>query len=118
MAQVDFQGIIDLVGDELRDVFDTQDMSIRLYDQRTGQVSSPYDIEHGRRLDIPLQPLRGMNKIVVDSLEPLVINENMAEAGRSLGLPLGHRYRYAQIIGRRAHPLGRPGDGPDQDRKP
>ncbi|MGD8855545.1 MAG: GAF domain-containing protein [Chloroflexota bacterium] len=88
VAQVDFQDIIDLVGDELRDVFDTQDISIRLYDERTDLVSFPYDFEHGQRLDIPEQPLVALNQIVIESRKPLVINENVAEEAAALGLHL------------------------------
>jgi GAF domain-containing protein len=90
VAQVDFQGIIDLVGDELRDVFDTQDISIRLYDQRTGLISCPYEFEHGQRLEIPPLPLDEykLNKIIVESREPLVINENIVEEAQAMGLRL------------------------------
>ncbi|MGD2077595.1 MAG: GAF domain-containing protein, partial [Chloroflexota bacterium] len=84
VAQVDFQGIIDLVGGELRDVFETQDISIRLYDRRTGLVTTPYDFEHGRRLDIPDLPISGLNQIVIESRQPLVINN--PEEATTLGL--------------------------------
>jgi GAF domain-containing protein/CheY-like chemotaxis protein/anti-sigma regulatory factor (Ser/Thr protein kinase) len=88
VAQVDFHGIIDLVGDELRDVFDTQDIGISLYDRRTGLVTTPYILEHGERLNFPDEPLGGLNKIIVESREPLVINENLAEEAAALGLRL------------------------------
>jgi hypothetical protein len=35
-AQLDFQAIIDLVGDKIREIFKTRDMSIALYDKGTG----------------------------------------------------------------------------------
>ncbi len=52
-AELDFQGIVDAVGDKLRDVFQTGDMSIRWWDEATGIVHQLYSYEHGVRLDIP-----------------------------------------------------------------
>ena len=49
-AALDFQAIVDAVGDKLREVFRTGDMSIRWWDEAT-QIETPlYYYEHGRRL--------------------------------------------------------------------
>ena len=37
-AKLDFQAIVDLVGDKLRDVFNTPDLSINWYDEKTNLV--------------------------------------------------------------------------------
>jgi GAF domain-containing protein len=47
----DFQAIVDAVGDQLREVFHTGDMSIRLWDEATRLESPVYYYEHGRRLN-------------------------------------------------------------------
>ena len=49
-AALDFQGIVDAVGDKLREVFATGDMSIRWWDAARGQLHSLYAFEHGVRL--------------------------------------------------------------------
>ncbi len=49
-ASLDFQGIVDLVGDKLRAVFDTGDLGIHWRDERTEIVHSLYVYEHGQRL--------------------------------------------------------------------
>jgi signal transduction histidine kinase/CheY-like chemotaxis protein/putative methionine-R-sulfoxide reductase with GAF domain len=49
-AKLDFQAIVDGVGDKLREVFATGDLSIRWYDEAAGAVHVLYTYEHGRRL--------------------------------------------------------------------
>ncbi|MEO6749188.1 MAG: GAF domain-containing protein, partial [Casimicrobiaceae bacterium] len=52
-AELDFQAIIDLVGDKIREVFDTNDIGIRWWKAKTGQIHYLYEFEHGRRLEVP-----------------------------------------------------------------
>ena len=49
-AQLDFQAIIDLVGDKLREVLQTGNLGIRWYEQKTGLIHYLYEYEHGKRL--------------------------------------------------------------------
>jgi GAF domain-containing protein/DNA-binding response OmpR family regulator len=58
-AELDFQSIVDLVGDKLREVFKTPDLAIMWYDEKTNLTHILYFFEHGERLTIPpdtLQP--------------------------------------------------------------
>jgi GAF domain-containing protein len=55
-AELDFQAIVDLVGDKLREVFQTGDFGIRWYDEKTNLVHFLYEYEHGTRLNIPPGP--------------------------------------------------------------
>ncbi len=57
-ASLDFQGIVDLVGDKLREVFDTGDLGIRWVDEETDLIHHLYEFEHGKRLQLPPAPLR------------------------------------------------------------
>jgi GAF domain-containing protein/CheY-like chemotaxis protein len=50
---LDFQAIVDLVGDKLREVFSTGDISIRWADHAAGRVDNLYVYEHGKRLALP-----------------------------------------------------------------
>jgi GAF domain-containing protein len=52
-AKLDFQAIVDLVGDKLREVFATGDISIRWYDAHANIVHYLYEYEHGARLEVP-----------------------------------------------------------------
>ena len=49
-TRLDFQGIIDLVGDKLREVLRTENIGIRWRDPKTNLVRYLYEYEHGRRI--------------------------------------------------------------------
>jgi GAF domain-containing protein/CheY-like chemotaxis protein len=48
--QLDFDAIIDLVGDRLASIFQSPDMYIGLYDRATNLISFPYELDDGRRI--------------------------------------------------------------------
>src|SRR4029079_2273345 len=52
-ASLDFQGIIDLVGDKLREVLKVENIGIRWYDHETKTGHFLYEYEHGKRITIP-----------------------------------------------------------------
>ncbi|MEO8305831.1 MAG: GAF domain-containing protein [Betaproteobacteria bacterium] len=51
-GSLDFQGIVDLVGDRVRELFDSSDMGIQWLDEQAGQVHVLYAYEHGKRLQL------------------------------------------------------------------
>ncbi|MCE9657582.1 MAG: GAF domain-containing protein [Burkholderiales bacterium] len=51
-AELDFQAIVDVVGDKLREVFATGDISIRWRDEGSDEVQTLYSYEHGVRLPV------------------------------------------------------------------
>jgi signal transduction histidine kinase/DNA-binding response OmpR family regulator len=90
-AQVDMQAMYDLVGDKIQEVFDAQVVDIAIVDREAGVFRFPYTIERGVRfaeevlsLDDPRAPA-GARRLVIESAQPLVINEDlvgrMAEHG-------------------------------------
>ena len=80
-ARLDFQAIVDVVGDKLREVFRTGDASIHWIDPKLGLVRRLYTYEHGVRLNLP--PFQRNLDDPVDkrlrSQQPLVLN-TIAEA--------------------------------------
>ena len=52
-AELQFQAIVDLVGDKLREVFDTGDLMITWRDEATGMRLILYAYEHGVKDDLP-----------------------------------------------------------------
>ncbi len=52
-AELDFQTIINLVGDKLREVLNTGELSIRWYDPQANLIHCLYEYEHGERITIP-----------------------------------------------------------------
>src|SRR5438874_3860840 len=47
-AELDFQAIVDLVGEKLREVFDTPELGITWHDEKTGLLHYLYVDEHGK----------------------------------------------------------------------
>jgi GAF domain-containing protein len=58
-SALDFQAIVDLVGDKLRKVFRTGDLSIRWWDREGGALRMLYGYEHGKRLPVRERPFTG-----------------------------------------------------------
>jgi GAF domain-containing protein/CheY-like chemotaxis protein/tetratricopeptide (TPR) repeat protein len=85
-ASLDFQAIVDLVGDKLREVFGNGDIGIRWRDDKAGLVHYLYEYEHGTRLSLPATPIdrTGVVSQALERREPLVVN-NRAEA-EALGI--------------------------------
>jgi GAF domain-containing protein/DNA-binding response OmpR family regulator len=87
---LEFQAIVDLVGDTLRAVLQTQDIGIRWLDPKTKTIHPLYVYEHGVRLTLPPRPLRtvGPGATMARTLQPLIFNNpaELAAAGFS-GLP-------------------------------
>ncbi len=52
-GSLDFQAIVDLVGDKVRELFDSADMGIQWLDEQTGLIHFLYAYEHGKRLHLP-----------------------------------------------------------------
>ncbi len=52
-AELDFQAVVDLIGDKLRQVFNTLDIGIRWYDEKANLVHYLYEYDHGERIEIP-----------------------------------------------------------------
>ena len=65
-AELDFQAIVDLVGDKLREVFKTSDIGIRWYDPKANLIHYLYEYEHGVRLKHPLVAAEGRRRLVED----------------------------------------------------
>src|SRR5919197_1077807 len=78
-GELDPQAIYDLVGDKLQEVFDAQVVSISVYDEASGQLSFPYVIERGERLEEAPIPLLGFRKHVIETREPLMLDESTPE---------------------------------------
>ena len=88
-AKLDFEGIVDLVGDKLREVLKSGDVSISWIDHARRAIHTPYVFEHGVRLD--------QHETIVDSdekwerivarREPLI--ENTLAEGLASGLVPG-----------------------------
>ncbi|HET7377687.1 MAG TPA: GAF domain-containing protein, partial [Anaerolineae bacterium] len=84
--ELDFQAIIDLVGDKIREIFEAKDMSIRLVGRGTNLIHFPYAFERGQRVKIdPMVSGIGFTDHVLRTRQPLVINHEMEQRAIEFG---------------------------------
>ena len=77
-GELDMQAIYDVVGDKIQEIFDAQGTCIAIVDEATGLTSFPYLVERGERLWPEPELLRvGFTKHVLETREPLMINEDL-----------------------------------------
>ncbi|MBI4631983.1 MAG: GAF domain-containing protein [Chloroflexi bacterium] len=79
-TQLNFQAIVDLVGDKLREVFNVPDLGINWYDEKANLLHHLYVYDHGQRLTLkPSSPRVGSSWLkMVETRQPVVAN-NLAE---------------------------------------
>jgi uncharacterized protein YigA (DUF484 family) len=80
-GKLDMQGIYDVVGDRISEIFHHADVGIRIHDPQTSLVHYPYSTDRGKRITIRSAPLeeRGFFWHVLRTREMLVINEDMPQ---------------------------------------
>ncbi len=89
-AELNFQAIIDLVGDKLRQVLNTDDIGIRWYDPQANLIHYLYEFEHGQRLSIPSAPPRaGSLSKMMENRQPVILNTRAAMAESGMGIVPG-----------------------------
>jgi GAF domain-containing protein/CheY-like chemotaxis protein len=70
--QLDFAGIVEVVGDRLAATLATQDLTISLYDRATNLISFPFELDHGQRVHgAPIELGQGLTSKVIQSRRPL-----------------------------------------------
>ena len=81
--QLDFQRIVDAVGDRVRAIFDVRTAGISLYDPVTRLLSSPYMIDLGVRLEVPVMPLNAFTERMIR--DGLAIRTGTSKESAALG---------------------------------
>jgi signal transduction histidine kinase/CheY-like chemotaxis protein len=85
-AQLDMQGVVDGVGEKIREIFDAHDAFIALLDASAGVIHFPYYLYQGERLGTDPLPLgTGLTSQVIRTRQPLVLNEDAYRRGTELG---------------------------------
>jgi PAS domain S-box-containing protein len=85
-GELEMQAIYDIVGDKIQEIFDAQGTSITILDEATGLMHFPYLLERGERLSAePTALAGGFSGHVLQTREPLMINEDLAAAAEEFG---------------------------------
>jgi GAF domain-containing protein/tetratricopeptide (TPR) repeat protein len=85
-AELDFQSIVNLVGDKLSEVLNTGNLGIRWYDEKTDLIHFPYEFEHGQRLTLPPKQPRGEFRKMQETRAPIVGNTSELMAELNMGV--------------------------------
>ncbi len=86
-TRLDFQGIIDSVGDKLTEIFPEDNVGIGFLDKASGMFKVPYLFENGRRLEKIEFPIgdRGLVSHMFKTKQPLVINTDYDRFAEEFG---------------------------------
>ncbi len=84
-SQLDMQGIYDVVGDKIREIFHDTDVEIRILNPSSGLVDTPYICEDGVRIAVEPYELMGFAAHVLGTRETLLINEDMIGQAAAFG---------------------------------
>jgi signal transduction histidine kinase/DNA-binding response OmpR family regulator len=85
-GSLDFQAIVDLVGDKVHEIFDAQAVGIAGIDTERQVLLPWYLIERGQRVELPHErPLTGFAGAMTRSGEPIVVNSDLARRSAEVG---------------------------------
>ena len=82
---LELQAMYDLVGERIHEIFDAQVVDIGIVDRATNLLHYPYTIERGVRFPDEPTPIMGFARRVIETREPIVINERMDERAAEVG---------------------------------
>ncbi|HRJ75108.1 MAG TPA: GAF domain-containing protein, partial [Anaerolineales bacterium] len=86
VSKLDFQSMIDLIGNKVQQVFNAQVTLISLYNPDTQEITHRYINERGERMYFPQPlPLDAFRKKVIETQQPLVINQDYMKVAIELG---------------------------------
>jgi GAF domain-containing protein/CheY-like chemotaxis protein len=90
-AQLDIQGIYDAVGNKVREIFDQMDVSIRVFDTKTGMAHVPFMVENGARVEASSYKIaeKSFGAHVIRTGQTLLINQDLEERVIAMGIPTG-----------------------------
>jgi len=78
--------IYELVGEKLRELFDSQSISIASLDMQANLRHYHYMLERGRRFEVPDGPISALGLHLVASGQPLLINDDKTARLAALGI--------------------------------
>ncbi len=105
-AGLGFQGIVDRVGDKLRELLRTGDIGVRWFDPDTGLIHFLYEYEHGKRVHVEPMPRvpGGPGEQMERTRRPLVLNTRAERAAAGIrdipGTDASLSVAFVPILGR------------------
>jgi len=105
-GSLDFQGIVDLVGDKLCALLGVRDIGIHWFDHEARRIEVLYQLEHGKRLALGSGPIApdGPTARMITTREPEVVNRGATLAASGAVVPgtdVAKSYVRVPIVGSR-----------------
>ncbi|HEU5052770.1 MAG TPA: GAF domain-containing protein, partial [Hanamia sp.] len=85
VAQLDIKKIYELVGEKIREIFNAHTITIAIYNPQTDLVTEQYSYEKGDRTLMKPYKAIGFGKAVIESRQPILLNNNVIEEGKKYG---------------------------------
>ncbi len=79
VAEMDMQGIYDLVGDRIRDLFDAQMTGIITFNHEEKTERHNYNFENGKRYPIIVRPIDNFRKKIIEEKETILLNKEVEQ---------------------------------------
>ncbi|MEJ6002045.1 GAF domain-containing protein [Paucibacter soli] len=84
--KLDADSIYELVGEKLRELFDSQSISIASLDEQADRRHYHYMLERGRRFEVPDGTISALGRHLLATAQPLLINEHKTARLAELGI--------------------------------
>ncbi|MBI3738023.1 MAG: GAF domain-containing protein [Chloroflexi bacterium] len=84
-GELDLSALIELVGEQIRNAFTADIAYVALLDEETKIINFPY--EYGQHLE-PLPLGQGLSSRIIETGQPLLINEDIDQRREQLGVPV------------------------------
>jgi GAF domain-containing protein/CheY-like chemotaxis protein len=100
VTKMDIQGIYDLVGDKIREIFKAHTVFIVAYEPATKLRHFPYLNEQGKRIYPEPRSLYGFSGKVIETGKPILISHGLEKKAAAVGsLPLGEENPTSSWLG-------------------
>jgi GAF domain-containing protein/DNA-binding response OmpR family regulator len=76
-SELDMQGMYELVGEKIREIFDAQVVTIGIFDLEARLVHFPYVIERDVRFPDEPGPIAGFSREIIEERRPIMVNEDV-----------------------------------------
>ncbi len=85
-SELELDSLLNVIGEQLRSIFEVQNIYIALYDSQTQMISLPYFVNDNERVTVePIPYGEGITSHIIRTREPLIINSNVTARMVELG---------------------------------
>ncbi|MDL1898586.1 GAF domain-containing protein, partial [Anaerolineae bacterium CFX7] len=85
-SELDLASLLNIIGEQVRQIFDVQSTYIALYDRAHETIALPYFVNDNKRVQVePIRFGEGLTSQIIRTRQPLVLNETLDDTMAQLG---------------------------------